>query len=58
MTPNLTNLGNASLQVIATGLVALGAITIADNLTTGIVEIVLGLIAYLVYELTPTSQRK
>lgn len=51
----MNTLVNASLQTIATGLVALGAFTIKTDLMTGTAEIALGLIAYLVYEMFPPS---
>lgn len=50
------NIVNAGLQTVATGLVALGATTIAGDFYVGAGEIVLGLLVYLAYELTPVKQ--
>lgn len=46
---------NVGLQVIATGLIATGAATIGANLLAGSVEVILGIIAYAIYELTPSK---
>lgn len=46
---------NTSLQVVATGLVALGATSIQTNLISGAVEIVLGILVYIIYEKLPPS---
>lgn len=50
------NVVNASLNTIGTGLVALGAATLTSGFNWGsVVEIVLGLGVFLVYELTPAK---
>jgi hypothetical protein len=49
------NLLNAGLQTLATGLVALGASTIASNLLEGSVMVLLGIAVYVIYEITPTK---
>lgn len=46
---------NVSLQTVATGLVALGATTISSNLISGVVEILLGVFVYILYEKLPPS---
>lgn len=53
----ITALLNASLQVVGTGLIVFGADVIyrGDQLANGIVLIAAGLIAYLVYEFTPSK---
>lgn len=45
---------NVSLQVVATGLIALGAQSIGSNLLAGAVEIVLGIAVYFIYEKLPS----
>ena len=45
---------NTALLTIGTGLVAVGATTILTNLLYGAVEIVLGVIVYVVYEKFPS----
>ncbi len=45
---------NAGLQATATALVALGAATIGSDLVSGAVEILLGVIVYVAYELFPS----
>lgn len=47
---------NVTLQAIATGLIALGATTIASDLVAGAIEIVLGVIVYILYEKLPASR--
>lgn len=44
---------NTFLLTAATALVALGVASIQGNLWTGVVEIVLGIVAYWVYDITP-----
>ena len=51
----MSNLQNVSLSVLATGLIALGVNSIATNLLAGVVEIVLGVAVYAIYEFTPTK---
>ena len=41
---------NAFLQTAATALVALGISSISGNLWTGVIELVLGIACYVVYE--------
>lgn len=58
---NLLDLANASLQAIATGLVASGGLVIyndasGERLLGGIVLIIAGLAAYVIYEKLPSSQ--
>lgn len=45
---------NASLLTIGTGLVILGSKIIETNLLVGTVEVLLGLLIYVVYEKFPT----
>jgi len=47
---------NVFLLTAAAGLVVLGVNTISTDLVVGSVEVVLGIVAYLVYELTPNSK--
>lgn len=49
------NTVNVSLQVLATGLVALGVQTIGSNLVEGAVEVLLGIVLYVVYEFVPSK---
>jgi hypothetical protein len=49
------NTVNVGLQVIGTGLVALGVETISTNLLAGAIEVVLGIVVYAVYEFTPSK---
>lgn len=51
------NFVNASLSTIGTSLVALGAISIKDDLISGVVEILIGLAVFLAYELTPSKSQ-
>lgn len=51
----MSNTENVALNVIGTGLIALGATSIATNLLAGVIEIVLGVIVYAVYEYFPTK---
>lgn len=44
---------NVGLQVVATGLISLGATSISTNLVAGAIEIVLGIAVYFIYEKTP-----
>ncbi len=46
---------NTFLLTAATALVSLGAATIATNLIAGSVQVALGIICFIVYEKTPTS---
>lgn len=47
---------NVFLLTAATALVGLGSATIQTNLLAGVIEIVLGIVAFLVYEKTPMSK--
>ena len=51
----MNNTTNVALNVLGTGLVALGATSIGTNLMAGVVEIVLGIIVYTIYEFVPTK---
>ena len=51
----MNNITNTSLTVIATGLIALGVNTIASDLLSGVIEIVLGVAIYAIYEFTPSK---
>ena len=51
----MTPVTNTSLNVIGAGLIALGVTTISHDLWAGVIEIVLGVVVYAVYELTPTK---
>jgi hypothetical protein len=53
--PQMNTATNVGLQTVATGLVALGATSIASNLVAGVVEILLGIAVYAVYELIPSK---
>lgn len=46
---------NVSLLVVGTGLISVGANTIATGLLTGGIEILLGIAVYALYEFTPTK---
>ena len=48
-----TTTKNTLLLTIGTGLIALGATSIATNLLEGAIEIILGIAVYIVYEVTP-----
>lgn len=51
------NIVNASLNTIGTGLVALGFAGLSSGFSWGgVVEVVLGLGCFLVYEFTPVSK--
>lgn len=51
----MTKLTNTSLTVLATALIALGVEQISKNLWAGVIEIVLGILVYAVYEYFPTK---
>lgn len=59
---NLITLANASLQVIATGFIAGGGSLIFNShdnndLISGVILIILGIICYIVYEKFPDSPK-
>jgi hypothetical protein len=47
---------NAFLLSAASALVGLGVASISTNLLTGVIEIVLGIVAFVVYEKLPVSK--
>lgn len=50
------NFLNASLNTVGTGLVALGAASLAAGFSwAGVVEVVVGLAVFVAYELTPVK---
>jgi len=52
----MNSTANVALNVIGTGLIAFGVNTVINgNLWTGVVEAVLGVVVYIVYELVPTK---
>lgn len=56
---NLITLANAGLQLLATGLIASGAMQIIDkaDYIGGVLLIVAGLLSYLLYEKFPDSPK-
>ena len=49
----MNNIQFAGLQIAGTGLIALGVTNIATNFIQGLVEIVLGVVLYVIYEVIP-----
>ena len=54
-TYSMSNTANVALNVVATGLIALGATSISTNLLAGVIEVVLGIGVYAIYEFTPSK---
>jgi hypothetical protein len=53
---DLTNLLNGSLRTAGVGLVVLGAgEVLKSNITPGVILLVCGLVAYILYEYTPSK---
>lgn len=51
----MSNTVNVTLNVVATGLIAMGVTTVATHIWTGLAEIIVGVICYVVYEVVPTA---